>query len=78
MTANEIQALYRAGLRLEDDGASELADLNYRQALKLLKAGDTEMFMALHYRFGLVAEDLGRNEDAEEHYVQVVTSDAAR
>ena len=71
---NEVEALYRAGLSLEADGALELADENYRRALKSLKPGDKENFMALHYRLGRVAEALGRNDEAEEHYSQVAAT----
>jgi tetratricopeptide (TPR) repeat protein len=74
-STNEIEALYRAGLRFEANGALELADQNYRQALKLLKPGDKDNFITLHYRLGRVAEALGRNEEAEEHYIQVAASD---
>jgi hypothetical protein len=41
----------------------------------LLKPDDKENFNALHYRLGRVAEALGRNEEAEEHYGQVAASD---
>jgi tetratricopeptide (TPR) repeat protein len=72
---NELEALFRAGLRFEADGAFDLADQNYRQALKLLKPGDKKNFNALHYSLGRVAEALGRSEEAEEHYIQVAASD---
>jgi tetratricopeptide (TPR) repeat protein len=74
-STDELEALYRAGLRFEADGALELADQNYRLALKLLKPGDKANFNALHYGLGRVAEALGRNEEAEEHYIQVAASD---
>jgi tetratricopeptide (TPR) repeat protein len=74
-STDEIEALYRAGLRFEADGALEVADQNYRQALELLKPDDKENFNALHYRLGRVAEALGRNEEAEEYYSQVAASD---
>jgi tetratricopeptide (TPR) repeat protein len=72
---NEIEALYQAGLRFEADGALDLADRNYRQALNLLEPGDKKNFNALHYRLGRVAEALGRPEEAEEHYMKVAGND---
>src|SRR5262249_59256425 len=72
---DELEVLYRGGLRLEADGALELADQNYRQALKLLKPGDNKNFNALHYRLGRVAQALRRNEEAEAHSIQIAASD---
>jgi hypothetical protein len=74
-SADNLTALYRAGLEFEANGAIELAGQNYRQALELLKPGDKENFKALHYRLGRVAEALGKCEDAESHYNQVDASD---
>ena len=73
-SSNEMEALYRVGLSFEADGALELAEQNYRQALTSLKPGDKENFIALHYRLGRVAEALGRNDEAEEHYSQAAAT----
>jgi tetratricopeptide (TPR) repeat protein len=73
--ASEIEALYQAGLRLEANGALELAARIYRQALKSLEPDDQGNFIVLHYRLGRVAEALGRREEAEEHYNQVAATD---
>jgi tetratricopeptide (TPR) repeat protein len=70
----EILAMFRAGLSFEVDGALERAEQNYGYALELLKPGDKENFIALHYRLGRVAEALGRNEEADEHYIQVAAT----
>jgi tetratricopeptide (TPR) repeat protein len=71
----ELEALYRAGVCFEADGALDLAEQNYRKALNLLKPGDKENFNALHYRLGLIAEALGTSEEAEEHYIQIAAND---
>ncbi len=73
--ADKIHMLYEAGLSFEANGAFELADQNYRQALRLLRPEDNEKFMALHYRLGRVAEALGNNEEAEENYNEVAATD---
>jgi tetratricopeptide (TPR) repeat protein len=73
----KIQALYQAGLCFEANSAPKLADRNYREALKLLESEDKETFNALHYRLGRVAEALGNNEAAEEHYNEVAANDYA-
>jgi hypothetical protein len=62
---DELEVPCRAGIRFEAEDAMDLADRNYRQALKRLKPGDKENFNALHYRLGRVAEALGRSEEAE-------------
>ena len=36
---------------------------------------DKDNFIALHYRLGRVAETLGNNEAAEEHYNEVAAND---
>ena len=59
------------------NGAWELASQSYRQALKLLKPEDKEMFNAFAYRLGRVSESLGNNEEAEEHYNAVAGNDCA-
>jgi len=68
---HKIQALYQAGLSFEANNALKLADRSYREALKTLDPEDKENFNALHYRLGRVAEALGNNEVAEEHYNEV-------
>jgi len=73
--AEKIETLYHAGLSFEASGAWDLADQTFRQALKLLRPEDKERFRALHYRLGRVAEALGKNEEAEEHYSEVAASD---
>ena len=73
----KVRALYRAGLSLEADRAWKLADESYREALKLLDPADKQYFAALHYRLGRVAEALGDNEAAEEHYNEAAATDFA-
>jgi tetratricopeptide (TPR) repeat protein len=72
---HRIQALYQAGLSFEANNALKLADRSYREALKTLEPDDKETFNALHYRLGRVAEALGNNEVAEEHYNEVAAND---
>jgi tetratricopeptide (TPR) repeat protein len=71
----KLQAIYQAGLSFEANNALKLADRNYREALKALEPEDKEHFNALHYRLGRVAEALGNNEAAEEHYNEVAAND---
>jgi tetratricopeptide (TPR) repeat protein len=71
----KIQALYQAGLSFEANGAPKLAERNYKEALKVLEDEDKDNFKALHYRLGRVAETLGNNEGAEEHYNEVAALD---
>src|SRR5262249_30637434 len=71
----KIQALYQTGLSFEASGAPKLADRNYREALKALEPEDKDNFLALHYQLGRVAETLGNNEAAEEHYNEVAAID---
>jgi tetratricopeptide (TPR) repeat protein len=71
----KIQALYQAGLSFEAIGAPKLAERNYRDGLKLLEAEDKDNFNALHYRLGRVAETLGTNDAAVEHYNEVAAND---
>jgi tetratricopeptide (TPR) repeat protein len=71
----KIQALLQTGLSFEANGAPKLAERNYKDALKLLEPEDKENFNALHYRLGRVAETLGNNEAAEEHYNEVAAND---
>jgi len=71
----KIEAIYQTGLSFEANQALKLADRNYREALKLLEPEDKEHFNALHYRLGRVAEALGNNEAAEEHYNEVAALD---
>ena len=71
----KIQAIYQVGLSFEANNALKLAERNYREAIKLLEPEDEENFKALHYRLGRVAEALGNNEAAEEHYNEVAAKD---
>jgi tetratricopeptide (TPR) repeat protein len=73
----KVQALYQVGLSFEANGALKLADRAYRDALKGLESEDTTNFNALHYRLGRVAEAMGNNEIAEEHYNEVAANDYA-
>src|SRR5262249_21038473 len=73
--ALKIQTIYQIGLSFEANGALKLAERNFREALKLLEDEDEENFKALHYRLGRVAEALGNNEAAEEHYNEVAAKD---
>jgi len=73
--AHKVQALYQAGLSFEANNALKLADRSYREALKALEAEDQENFLALHYRLGRVAEGLGNDEVAGEHYNEVAAID---
>jgi len=72
---HKVQALYQAGLSFEANNALKLADRSYREGLKVLEAEDKENFLALNYRLGRVAEALGNNEVAEEHYNEVAAID---
>ncbi len=69
--AHKLAALYNAGLSFEANSAYKLADRSYREALKTLEEDDRENFLNLHYRLGRVAEALGDNEKANEHYNEV-------
>jgi tetratricopeptide (TPR) repeat protein len=71
----KVQALYQVGLSFEANSAWKLADRAYRDALKAIESEDVANFNALHYRLGRVAEALGNNEAAEEHYNEVAAND---
>jgi tetratricopeptide (TPR) repeat protein len=71
----KLKAIYQMGLGFEADGALELADQNYREALELVEPEDKANFKALHYRLGRVAEALGKLEAAEKHYNVVAVID---
>jgi len=73
--AHKVKALHQAGLSFEANSAWKLADRSYREALKGLEEDDKENFKTLHYRLGRVAEALGNNEAAEEHYNEVAAID---
>jgi tetratricopeptide (TPR) repeat protein len=73
--ADTIRALLQTGLKFETDGDFTLAAENYREALKLLQPEDIGTFKALHWRLGRVAEELGDNDAAEEHYNKVAATD---
>jgi tetratricopeptide (TPR) repeat protein len=73
--AQKIQALHNLGLSFEANNAPKLAERNYKEAIKLLEPDDKVQFLALHYRLGRVAETLGNNEAAEEHYNEVAALD---
>ena len=63
------------GLSFEAINAPKLAERNYKEAIKLLEPEDKDNFNALHYRLGRVAETLGNNEAAGEHYNEVAAND---
>jgi tetratricopeptide (TPR) repeat protein len=72
----KVQALYQAGLSFEANNALKLADRSYREALKAIDpAEDKENFLALNYRLGRVAQGLGNDETAAEHYNEVAAVD---
>jgi len=73
----KVQAMFQAGLSFEANSAWKLADRSYRDALKALESDDVANFNSLHYRLGRVAEALGNNEAAEEHYNEVAANDYA-
>jgi tetratricopeptide (TPR) repeat protein len=75
ITTQKIQALHNLGLSFEANNAPKLAERNYKEALKVLDPEDKENFLALQYRLGRVAETLGNNESAEEHYNEVAAID---
>ncbi len=71
----KIQSLIQTGLSFEANGDPKLAERNYKEALKLLEPEDKDNFKSLHYQLGRVAETLGNNEAAEEHYNEVAALD---
>jgi tetratricopeptide (TPR) repeat protein len=71
----KTQALLQVGLSFEANSALKLAERAYRDALKGLESEDVANFNALHYRLGRVAEAMGNNEAAEEHYNEVAAND---
>jgi tetratricopeptide (TPR) repeat protein len=71
----KTQALHQMGLSFETNGALKLAERTYRDALKTVEPEDVANLNALHYRLGRVAEALGNNEAAEEHYNEVAAND---
>ena len=71
----KTQALLQIGLSFEANNALKLAERAYRDALKGLESEDVANFNALHYRLGRVAEAMGNNEVAEEHYNEVAAND---
>jgi tetratricopeptide (TPR) repeat protein len=73
--AQKIPASFQLGLCFEANSAWKLADRTYKEALKALEDEDKENFLRLHYRLGRVAESLGNNEAAEEHYNEVAAID---
>jgi tetratricopeptide (TPR) repeat protein len=73
--AHKLQALHQAGLSFEAIGALKLAERAYRDALKSLEDEDVANSNALHYRLGRVAEAMGNNEMAAEHYNEVAAND---
>jgi tetratricopeptide (TPR) repeat protein len=73
--AVKVEALHKAGLSFEAEGALKLAERSYLDALKAADADDTPTLNALHYRLGRVAEAMGNNAAAEEHYNEVASND---
>lgn len=69
------QALHEMGLSFESEGSLKLAERQYQDALKAIEPTDITMSNALHYRLGRVAEALGNNQVAEEHYNEVAAND---
>lgn len=73
--ALKVQALYQAGLSFEAEGVPSLAERNYQESLKGADPNDNDLVIALHYRLGRVAEVLGNNPGAVEHYNEVASID---
>jgi tetratricopeptide (TPR) repeat protein len=74
-TAHQVEALHRMGLSFEIEGALKLAERSFQDALKVADPHDPAICNALHYRLGRVAEALGNNQIAEEHYNEVAAND---
>ncbi|MGC8644032.1 MAG: tetratricopeptide repeat protein [Isosphaeraceae bacterium] len=72
---HKVQALYQVGLSFEANGALKLAERAYQDGLKAIEDEDLDNFKALHYRLGRVAEAMGNQESAEEHYNEVAALD---
>jgi tetratricopeptide (TPR) repeat protein len=73
--AMRVDALHQAGLSFEALGNLKLAERNLQDALKAADAGDVNLFNAMHYRLGRIAEAQGNNQVAEEHYNEVAAND---
>ncbi len=73
----KVQAMYQAGLSFEAEKVPSLAERNYQDALKGADPNDIDLIIALHYRLGRVAEVLGNNPGAIEHYSEVAAHDYA-
>jgi len=71
----KVEALHQAGLSFEAEGALKLAERSYQDALKSADPEDHATMNALHYRMGRVAEAMGNNQVAEEHYNEVAAND---
>ena len=71
----KVEALHQAGLSFEAEGALKLAERSYQDAIKAADPADLTMMNALHYRMGRVAEAMGNNQVAEEHYNEVAAND---
>lgn len=72
---HQVQALQQMGLSFETEGALKLAERSFQDALKVADPNDPAMCNALHYRLGRVAEALGNNQIAEEHYNEIAAND---
>ncbi len=72
--ALKVKSLLHAGQSFEANGVLKLAERSYQEALKAVEADDQETLNDLHYRLGRVAESLGNNEAAEEHYNEVAAN----
>lgn len=73
--ALRVKALHQAGLSFEAEGVLPLAQRNFEEALKATEREDVNTTNALHYRLGRVAEAMGNNKAAEEHYNEVAAND---
>lgn len=71
----KVQALTAAGECFEKDGSPRLAERTYTDALKSVSAEDTTMSNELHYRLGTLAEQMGKLQEAEDHYNEVAAND---
>ena len=71
----KVQALHLLGQAFEAKKMPKLAERNYQEALRLADPADRNLFKALHYRLGVVAEQQNDVKAAEEHYNEVADED---
>jgi Flp pilus assembly protein TadD len=72
---HQVEALHQMGRSFETEGALKLAERSFQDALKIADVNDPTLCNALHYRLGRVAEALGNNQIAEEHYNEIAAND---